>query len=300
MSHKCVIFPGPRVESLPSKAPGDHHLLSPGHAEYRLLRWGHLQCLPSQQWSKAGLCPCSNPLRDFLLDAAPVCLFVDCTEGVYVRPRSDSKLFNIVRLRTKSKAYVVLIRELLFADDFALTSHSEEGLQHLVDKLSHACKEFGLTISLRKTKILAQGPESPPVITIDNTELEVVDTFTYLGSTVSSSTSLDTEISCRIAKAAAVMAKLNKRVLGNDLLSERPKMCVCQACVLSTLLYGSESWTTYGRQERLLNAFHLRCLQVAGQSHQHRVPGARWLTEHAITARSATPSIARPCTSHGA
>ena len=59
---------------LPSKALGDHHLLSPGHAEYGLLRWGHLQCLPSQQWSKAGLCPRSNPVRDFLLDAVPVCL----------------------------------------------------------------------------------------------------------------------------------------------------------------------------------------------------------------------------------
>ena len=38
--------------------------------------------------------------------------------------------------------------------------------------------------------------------------------------------------------------------------------------------------------------------QVAGQSHQHRGPGARWLTVHAITAHSATPSMARPCTLH--
>ena len=116
--------------------------------------------------------------------------FVDCTERVYIRMRSDGKLFNIARLCAKTKAYVVLIRELLFADDTALTSHSGEGLQHLVDKLFRACKEFGLTISIRKTNILAQGAESPPVITIDNTELEVVDTFTYLGSTVSSSTLL--------------------------------------------------------------------------------------------------------------
>ena len=29
-------------------------------------------------------------------------------------------------------------------------------------------------------------------------------------------------------------------------------MCVYQACVLSTLLYRSESWTTYARQERRL------------------------------------------------
>ena len=157
--------------------------------------------------SKAGLCPCSNPVRDFLLDAAPVCL---CR--LYRRCLRPDELRHIARLRAKTKASVVLIQELLFADDAALTSYSEEGLQHLVYKQSHACKEFGLTISLRKTNILAQGAESPPVITIDNTELEVVDTFTYLGSTVSSSTSLHAEISCRIAKAAAVMAKLNKRV----------------------------------------------------------------------------------------
>ena len=147
----------------------------------------------------------------FLLYTAPVCLCRlsrRCLQ--YARKRSDGKLFNITRLHAKTKPYVVLIRELLFAEDAALTSHSEEGLQHLIAKLSHNCKKFGLTISLRKTNILAQGAESPPVITIDNTELEVVDTFTYLGSTMSSSPSLGTEISFRIAKAAAVMAKLNK------------------------------------------------------------------------------------------
>ena len=36
--------------------------------------------------------------------------FVDCTEGVYIRTRSDGKLFNIARLCAKTKAYVVLIR----------------------------------------------------------------------------------------------------------------------------------------------------------------------------------------------
>ena len=56
------------------------------------------------------------------------------------------------------------------------------------------------------------------------------------------------------------MAKLNKRVWRNYLLSKRTKMCVYQACVLSTLLYGSELWTAYARQERRLNRFHLCCL----------------------------------------
>ena len=81
-------------------------------------------------------------------------------------------------------------------------------------------------------------------------DLEVVDTFTYLGSTLLSSSSLDVEISSRIERAVTVMAKLNKRVWRNDLLSKRTKMCVYQTCVMSTLLYGSESWTAYTRQER--------------------------------------------------
>ena len=99
----------------------------------------------------------------------------------------------------------------------------------------------GGTVSLKKTNIMAQGAESPPSITIGDTQLEVVDAFTYLGSTVTSSTSLDAEISSRIAKAAGVMAKLNKRVWNNSLLSERTKVCIYQACVLLTLLYSNES-----------------------------------------------------------
>jgi len=46
--------------------------------------------------------------------------------------------------------------------------------------------------------------------TIEDTQLQVVKAFTYLGSTVTSTTSLDAEISSRIAKAAGVMAKLKK------------------------------------------------------------------------------------------
>ena len=204
--------------------------------------------------------------------------FADCEEGIYIRSRTDGKLLNITRLRAKTKVHELLIRDLLFADDAALASHSQEGLQRLVDKLSHACKEFGLTISLKKTNIMAQDAESPSVITIENTQLEFVNSFTYLGSTVSDTLNLDTEISSRIAKAAGVMAKLNKRVWNNSLLSERTKVLVYQACVLSTLLYGSESWTAYARQEKRLNSFHLRCLRrLLKIKWQDRVPNTEVL-----------------------
>ena len=100
--------------------------------------------------------------------------FKDCSKGVYIHTRANGKLFNIKRLRAKTKVTEVLIRELLFADDAALTSQ-------LVCRLSHACKEFGLTISLKKTNVMAQDVDSPPTNTIDGYNLEVVQNFTYLG-----------------------------------------------------------------------------------------------------------------------
>ena len=183
------------------------------------------------------------------------------TEGVFLHTRADGKLFNLARLRAKTKVRHVVIREMLFADDAALVTHTMEDLQQLIDKLSHACKEFGLTISIKKTKVMGQGIVSPPSINIDNVTLDAVDSFTYLGSTIESNLSLDAEINIRISKAAAVMSKLNRRVWQNNNLTQMTKLCVYQACVLSTLLYSSEAWTTYTRQEKKLNSFHLRCIR---------------------------------------
>ena len=51
------------------------------------------------------------------------------------------------------------------------------------------------------------------------------------------------------------------------------RLKVYQACVTSILLYGSETWTPYARQEAKLNSFHLRCLrQILGITWQDRIP----------------------------
>ena len=45
------------------------------------------------------------------------------------------------------------------------------------------------------------------------------------------------------------------------MLTKNTKMQVYQACVLSTVLYGSETWTLYSRQEHRLNTLELRNLR---------------------------------------
>lgn len=153
------------------------------------------------------------------------------------------------------------LRDFLFADDAAITTRSADELQQLMDRFSEACQDFGLTISQKKTQVMGQDTDSPPDIRLADQTLEVVHDFVYLGSTISDSLSLDTELDKRIGKATTTMARLNKRVWTNGKLTEHTKVQVYKACVMSTLLYGSEAWTLRAKHEHKLNAFHMRCLR---------------------------------------
>jgi len=162
--------------------------------------------------------------------------FGTTTEGVYIRTRSDGRLLNHARLRAKTKVREVLIRDMLFADDAAVATHTQQELQTLMNRFSQACKDFGLTISLKKTNVMGQDTEDSPVIAIDDYELDVVHQFTYLRSTISDNLSLETEIDRRIGKAATTLSRLTKRVWENKKLTVKTKMALYNACVVSTLL----------------------------------------------------------------
>ena len=120
--------------------------------------------------------------------------FGTASEGICLRTRSDGRLFNLGSLRAKKKVRETLMRYMLFADDAAVTTHTQQELQTLMDSFSKACKDFGLTISLKKTNVLGQGTMELPAIMIGYYELDVVEQFIYLGSTITDSLSLDTEI----------------------------------------------------------------------------------------------------------
>ena len=141
-----------------------------------------------------------------------------------------------------------------------------------MDRFSQACDAFGLIISQKKTQVMGQDTGTPPDIRLSDQALEVAHDFVYLGSSISDSLSLDTELDRRIGKAATTVSRLNKRVWTNVKLSEHTRVQVYKACVVSTLLYGSEAWTMRAKQEHKLNAFHTRCLRrILGITWQDKV-----------------------------
>ena len=211
---------------------------------------------------------------------------LDTTEGIYFRTRSDDRLLNLARLRVKTKVRKDLIRDMLFADDAAVATHTQEELQSLMDCFPQACKDFGLAISLKKTNVLGQDTEALPVISIHDYELDAVCKFTYRRSTITDNLSLDAEIDKRIGKAASTLARRTARVWTSPKLSLKINMAVYIACVISPLLYGRETWTTYAGQESRFNTFHLRSIR--------RILGISWLdkvTNADVLSRAGLPSM---------
>ena len=162
-------------------------------------------------------------------------------DGVFIHTRSDGNLFNLSRLKAETQVRKVLIRELLCVDDAALVSHSEVGLQRLMDSLSTACATFGLTISLTKTEVMGQGSAGVPEISIVKHNLKTFKEFTYLVTTMTETVSMDCELNRRIGKACGAMARLDQQVWSNHKLKVATKMSVNRACDVTTLLYRSES-----------------------------------------------------------
>ena len=113
----------------------------------------------------------------------------------------------------------------------------------------------------------------------------MVEDFTYLGSTISSNLSLHSELNKRIGKpvAAPCLAHLGKRVYDNTMFTISTKIQMYQACVLSTLLYGHETYTLYYHQERRLNTFHLRFLRrILSITGQDRVLNKDFLAQAGV------------------
>ena len=92
-------------------------------------------------------------------------------------------------------------------------------------------------------------------------KLQVVDKFTYLGSTLSRAVHIDDEVTARTAKASVAFGRLRTNVWERNGIRLDTKLKVYKAVVLPTLLYACETWTVYQRHDKKLYHFHLSCLR---------------------------------------
>ena len=189
--------------------------------------------------------------------------------GISYTYRLDGSLFNSCRLKAESKTSNDRIYEFQYSDDAAIPAHSAEDLQSTLDTLSTAYIRSGLLVNT-KTEVLstvANQDLSTLSLSVHGDVLSKVQEFTYLGSILSDSCSLDSEVEHRI-KAASAFGRLSKRVFLNHNLAIPTKVAVYRAVCVSVMLYGCEAWTLYRRHIKAFEAFHICSLQT--------ILGIRW------------------------
>ncbi|BHF70857.1 hypothetical protein SprV_0401391000 [Sparganum proliferum] len=194
--------------------------------------------------------------------------------------RTDGRLLNQRRMNFQSRASTTTLHQNLFADGCVVNTTSEEEMQRSMDLFSAACADFGLVINTQKTVVMHQpppnsatAPNAPPQISVNGTQLQVVENFPYLGSTLSRNTKIDDEVANRLSKASQAFGRLQSTVLNRHGLQIITKLRMYKAVIPPTLLYGAETWTVYTKQARLLNHFHLSCLRrILRLNLQDRIP----------------------------
>jgi len=176
---------------------------------------GESEAFPMTNGVKQG-CVLAPALFSMVFSAMVTDAFRDCQDGMHVRYRTDGGLFNLRRLQAVTKVKETVIRDFLFADDCALNAGTEQKMQHEMDCFSKACGNFGLIINTKKTKLMYQPtpgqPYQEPHIMVKGQELQTVDSFTYLGSTLSRAVNIDAEVINWIAKASSAFGRLRENV----------------------------------------------------------------------------------------
>ena len=143
-----------------------------------------------------------------------------------------------------------------YADDMALLANTSNQAETPLHSLERAVAGIGLLVNAHKTEYMCYN-QTGDISTLDGASLKLVDKFTYLGSSVSST---EKHIDTRLMKAWAAIDRLS--IIWKSDLTDKMKRSFFQAAVVSILLYGCTTWTPTKRLKKKINGNYTRMLRA--------------------------------------
>ena len=180
-------------------------------------------------------------------------LFIICLDDM-LRTSVDKMKKNVFKL-TKERsrrypAHTITVAD--YTDDIALLANTSAQAETLLHSLEREAVVIGLHVNAHKTGYMCINQRGN-ISTQNGSSLKLVDKFTYLGSSVSST---ETNINTRLAKAWTATCRLS--VLWKSDLTDKIKCSFFQAAVVSILLYG---YTTLNVWRKSLTAITQECCE---------------------------------------
>ena len=165
-------------------------------------------------------------------------LFIICLD--YVLTTSIEKIKENCFKLTKEinrKYPAKTISDADYADDIVLLANAPDQAETLLHSLERAAAGIGLHVNAHETEYMCFN-QTGDISTLNDSALKLVDMFTYLGSSVSST---EIDFDTRLAKALTAIYRLS--IIWNSDLTDKMKRGFFQAVVLSILLYRRNTWT---------------------------------------------------------
>ena len=167
-----------------------------------------------------------------------------------------------------------LINCLLFADDLALLSLSQVGLQNKINILEKYCQEWGLEINIKKTKVMIFNKQGAVMkkfkFYFSNQDVEVTKQYTYLGFTFVPSGKKQTGIENLINKGRKAWFSIQKMLQKSKEKGVDTYLKLFDSIVKPIITYACECWGDSLKKDVFANkieSFHTRiCKQILGVS----------------------------------
>ena len=141
-----------------------------------------------------------------------------------------------------------------YADNIILFANTPAQTETLLHTLERAADSIGLHENADKTEYMCFNPRGD--ISLNGSSLKLVDKFTYLGSSVSST---EKDIKTRLAKAWTAIDRLS--IIWQSDLTDKIECSFFQAAVVLILLYGCTTWTLTKRMEKSFMAITQECCE---------------------------------------
>jgi hypothetical protein len=146
------------------------------------------------------------------------------------------------------------LKDLDCTDDISLLAQRYGDMEEKLKRLKEEAESAGLHININKTKGMRVNTSNAQKFSLEDTEIEEVESFVYLGIVVSKTGGTEEDVSSRIKKANGVFVQLYP-VWRNHNISKRVKIRIFNTNVKSVLLYACETWKTTNQITRRLDIF---------------------------------------------
>ena len=184
-------------------------------------------------------------------------LFIICLYYVLLTSMDKIKENGFKLTKERSRRYPAkTITDADYDDDIALRENAPAQAETLQHSLERAATGIGLHVNAHKTEYMCFN-QTGNISTLNGSTLKLVNKFTYLGSSVSST---ETDIDTQLTKAETAIDRLS--VIWKSDLTDKMKRSFFQAAIMSILLYGCTTWTLTKRMEKNLDSNYTRMLRA--------------------------------------